>query len=870
MKRRSSRIRSIVFSLLLFVTACFSAAYSAFVVGGDLTSEKYGISEGLPAVCYNGSTYYTTIEKALENASAADTIYVIEGADATITRDCIVPANVTLCMPYGKDDSNNPIYHSYLAQSPTLAHESGTRVSRIKVSSGHTLTNYGTIIIGAIQNTGSGGNYYSGNATKSYTEIELQGNSVLYNYGTIQCYGYISAPSIGGGAKVVNGTTTYGGTAYAGKIYAPFTVMEHRGGSIFTGMSSNDVGSMLVSAVAGGTTADLTCFPFLRFFVDCFLRVNFRLEYGSFLYGYAALEADGQTNTTTMDLFGNTNDYLFNLSSGSLLTGYFDSSTKINYLDFKGSFALRNMQLDLAIVKSGLTAKIKLSTASVLLPISYFYDITLSPFEDGTAATMDFSKQGIKLLPGAKLTVQPKVTLNASKVAVYKNSDFYPGGTYIATINVGTPYYPQKDDASFVINGTAKIAETGGTLSTSQSTGSLTISSANTLTSPEIVDTTDAKATVVAISLSYKKPTYANIGLTATGKQIERAASKENTTDWTYENSGERTLNVSDSYTSMAASSSSDVCWYNASDVKDRYNLAFNLGTVSCTNPNTITTIGELDGSVGVSPLVPDSDDYIFEGFYYSSDFSSGSALTINEDGKYVLNGTTACGYGAAGGTNTVTLYAKWSVATTEAQLIFQNFNSSGALESVGTYTITVGNSYDISTYSEFNEKRSRPTYYLYESGGTRRVVYKIDYTFTKWVVKDGTGTMVNTGNTFTAVKGQGYYYVVPEYTQAKQYAIYFTNSSHLGQNIITSFTIGGVSATSGSSPNYAYESSVLSIKTYGARYWTANAVITVGSGGTTVSSSKNTAGTFSKPLSFFSAYLPSLTTPITVVATRT
>ena len=463
------------------------SGFSLWNISGSL-SKSFSMDTFEP-VAYFGSRYFSSLDTALAEAQKdenANTIYIVPGANPTISYSHSISSNDTLVLPY-EDDFTNHTLTTVKPMSPYLAYKSGKCTSKVTITNKATLTNNGKIQIGAIQNSGSGGNPFNGNATEKYADRHLINGAALVNKGTIDCYGYISSEYDSTQKKTTGSFQNYG------TVNGLFTIVEHRGGSVYTGMSSSNVVGLLANAVLGGATADLTCFPFDRYFVDSLLNIDFTFYSGSKLFGLAVLHADEQDNSTTLPLIGTDDSCLFNLGSGTKIEGIYDKNDRICHLTTKGSWSLHSLNLNLTVKKSSVTGNISLSSSKVYLPRSYYYDFCLSAYDNGNLKTeVDISKQKVKLLPGSKLTINPNVKLIADSIAVYKNEFLYPNGEYIVTrsgkLNVGNSVpYPQKDDALLIDNGYLECNTFGGKAFTSSNKGYLKIKSANSLSSPEVV-----------------------------------------------------------------------------------------------------------------------------------------------------------------------------------------------------------------------------------------------------------------------------------------------------------------------------------------------------------------------------------------------
>lgn len=474
------------------------------------------------------TSYFTSLGGALDfayNSSGKDEIYVIPKTSKVSDNDAIVldskfaksgtytiKSNDSLILPYA-DETITTI----ISQHPSLAYESGTRLNYVKVNSGLTIVNNGTISIGGVQNSGNGGNHYNGNTTDKYSEIHLSGTSkIINNSGSfLNCYGYISGdytqPS-NDESPAVNLTFKSGSTCNL-----LFTIVEHRGGQRFLGMSNSDsnIKSMLVKAVAGGADAKLTCFVFNRYFVDNLLDVYFEFDENSVLKGNGCLFADGNHHSAVITLLGNDDGALIKFGTNSKIEGWYSKTDKKTNLITYGSIVLNHLALNLELEKSSMTAKINISSKDVLLPISHYFSITCKT-NSGSDNIVDTSSQGLKLLPGSSLLVEEGVALKVKNIAIYPNSFFYPDGinsievtkdTGANSRGVASIPYPIKEDAVLEIDGTLTASSLGGIYSKGQNANiSITTKS---VSSSELTDTKDAQVKIAfVITMNYKSAIY--------------------------------------------------------------------------------------------------------------------------------------------------------------------------------------------------------------------------------------------------------------------------------------------------------------------------------------------------------------------------
>ena len=94
----------------LFILFSSFIGYCAFFVETSFSySGNYGLSKKTnEPIAYNGTTKkeYTTLDRAIKDANEANenvTVFVIPGSRFTLTDDCTINKNVTLCLPFEGD-----------------------------------------------------------------------------------------------------------------------------------------------------------------------------------------------------------------------------------------------------------------------------------------------------------------------------------------------------------------------------------------------------------------------------------------------------------------------------------------------------------------------------------------------------------------------------------------------------------------------------------------------------------------------------------------------------------------------------------------------------------------------------------------------
>lgn len=475
--------RKIIVFFLIIASASFInlEGFSSWVIKGKaVANEDVALADKTSSASYccyidtnaSGNQYYT-IEKALDVATSGQTVYVIPGINPKITKNCTIKSGVTLSLPY-QDGVNydagigdGGLYStSTTTYDEAFLKESTYLKSKVTIDSNVTLTNNGTLNIGGIVSGNGGGQKLSSMTATDYAQLTLSDTAKIDSYGTINCFGYIdgnqASTSLDKGLHCYSGSTT--------KVV--FTVREHRGGSIFSGM--ND---------------DLKTSPFNRFYVSTIKNVNYCFDYNSTLNGFADLYANSNHNTTTINLIGTSSSNMIQLMSGSSFKGRFSSSNHVNNAGIYGSSTLNPLSLSVA----GAT----INTSTVYFPVSWYWNLSLNVAPNTTTATFSSTTQDIKLLPGATVAVGQGVTWNAKNIAVY--NAFTDIGTGASTYQSdGT-----KNPAALTVNGSINATGLAGNVAAGSSGATISYSQ-DTLTTYELSGTNGSNLSTSVFYSDYK------------------------------------------------------------------------------------------------------------------------------------------------------------------------------------------------------------------------------------------------------------------------------------------------------------------------------------------------------------------------------
>ncbi len=404
----------------------------------------------------SAKTHYGTILDALNTTySTSTTVVALQGFTNgnktytagvnyhhTIDEDCTVASNVTLLIPYGTDFSGyyNASSREYsptliatqssttggdtYVEDPRSAYKQGDTYLKnvITVKAEKTLTNNGSIIIPGIVTGGTGGEEFSSVTFSDHSRINLESNARIESAdgaASIICHGYIDKK--GEGAKVLMSK---------GNIDMILSIVEHKGGTAFSGVIMNYQAS-----------------PFNRFYVES-VTADLVVCEGATATALIDLYISGHQKTE-VDLFGTTSKSFIQFdpdAKKSQATMRYDPAADQNELILEGDISVNKLLVD--------TNYGTISTEKVFLPLSHYWSIDFCQYNAAlgyadSSCTVNAEGQDIKILPGCTVTIGENVTFSGKNIAVY------PANANIPTV-INNSYYAKAD-------GTA-VAQTAGVL----------------------------------------------------------------------------------------------------------------------------------------------------------------------------------------------------------------------------------------------------------------------------------------------------------------------------------------------------------------------------------------------------------------------
>ncbi len=401
--------------------------------------------------------YFTSIDKALEVASkrdAKDQIFLKPTKSfsgdkfkkAVVEQNHVLNENDVFTLPWDADehwdgrqkdtdwpnttDDNN---HKTFSDWEEGFVEKYLQ-SELVLKSGVSIENRGTIRIGGV--VGIEGSAVSGGTTGNYTQITMESNSCIENYGNIECMGYIKEAEANNNGSFIK---SYPGS----RIYEPFVVYNFNGGSNTKALYDKKITPFSVYDMPN-------------------IRPKITFFSGSELLGYCDLYAGKQHNLTTTRIFGNCNALLNMTGANSKIEtkhnpedprytiGYKDDGTVSDprggktSLDVFGGADFGSLKLSI----DALGLSVVIDTSPFFFPISWKYDINL--FDGLYTAT-----HPLKFMFGSSLNVSKGASLlQKTDIIFYQYS--------AENAFSGDFFYPSvKENAQCIING-AYLVLSGG------------------------------------------------------------------------------------------------------------------------------------------------------------------------------------------------------------------------------------------------------------------------------------------------------------------------------------------------------------------------------------------------------------------------
>lgn len=380
----------------------------------DLENSNYvsytynNVAINIKLVAYNGSTYYGTVDKALQDAASGQVVVRpdITGKVAITTPNLEIKSGVELVLPYTGDNGLvTSIGDGTGTLNGGLGLDSLVLHTKLIIKQGVTLTNRGTITITGEITGGAGGKGMAGNTAGRYAKIVLEQDAHINSYGTINCFGFIDELGLNNGSSV---------EVYGGSVHMPFVIHDFKGGSY------------MYACKNGGYM------PFSQWELRSVIS-EITYHYGSNLIAHAnlyatsdnwleALMGKSKVHHTTGNFIG-TNGYFIDIAEkGSITCKYNVSETDaennpdhekiydgITQIDFYGGATVSALSLKIV----GNTIK----TSDYCFPLTWRQSLSFNATENGSNYTIN---NKYKMLPGSQVVVGKGANVAIDELLIYE------------------------------------------------------------------------------------------------------------------------------------------------------------------------------------------------------------------------------------------------------------------------------------------------------------------------------------------------------------------------------------------------------------------------------------------------------------------
>ena len=234
-----------VFAGTILTLLNLPVSYSDFVVDNGFFNSNILVEPYL-AVAFIDDLYFPTLSDAINYAyqdEASNTIYAVAKLkNILINKDCVLSANDTLIIPYEGTTYENPkrtvMLDTFSDSTDELIKEN--LKTEVLIKENVKFINYGTVFVGGEIGTGTNETSYrqrpTGQTAGKYSQITMENNSSIENYGNLTCYGYIKNTAKENSTQVNN---------YAGSnTYLPIVVYDYQGGT-YTGCAAQISGQYI-------------------------------------------------------------------------------------------------------------------------------------------------------------------------------------------------------------------------------------------------------------------------------------------------------------------------------------------------------------------------------------------------------------------------------------------------------------------------------------------------------------------------------------------------------------------------------------------------------------------------------------------------
>ncbi len=455
---KKANIRKPIFALSLTTLLSVALGYGEWVI---IASKDLGKSPVVneKKVCYIGDTYYTTVEAALtaaESNPGTDTIYVIPGADPTLSvnpvtgkNTFLLSSNDKMIVAFYSDVDKKTVYVN--SKTGINTNQSSITIKNtLTIGSGVTFNVEGTLETSGRLNAGDGGQAYAGNTYGDCTRILLDANAKIACSGTINCYGYIEETTTDNGSSLE--------MASGSSLYMPFIIRDFRGGTTSSAIQSGRKG----------------CFLFNQYELKN-LSVRTILDHGAKLFAWGNLNMQG-IRTLDLNMVGPSNSFLFQTTDSNyskIMYYHIPDSNENNGNLLKGKSEIAfvgGVNFNSLSIKLGET----INSSDYYFPFCFYFSFKfLNP--DGKDSSSFSIPHKAKIMTGCDFEIGENCNVTIGDMVIYNvyNDD---------NQNIGGTKYPSLEPAMFWNKGTINATNFAGCVIND---GTVNISGSKTITSYE-------------------------------------------------------------------------------------------------------------------------------------------------------------------------------------------------------------------------------------------------------------------------------------------------------------------------------------------------------------------------------------------------
>lgn len=382
----------------------------------------YKTSIDIYAVATIGSTYYGTVEAAIEAAVSGNNIYLIVGRNPVLRSNSTIKSGVTLNLVY----ENNKFNDNRKYDGTTFADydEINNLKNTLTISDKIVLTNNGAIKIDG--EVGKKNTTYAGQTSGLYTQIKMESKAIINSYSSIYCLGYIKEVSSNNGSKV---------NINQGTISAPFVIYDYKGGTISSCLNSDGICPFKIYDIPN---------------VQPEIKISYGAQYELLVDLYANKMHINQSGIYAVG--SDSQKSLFVITSGYV-------TIKYHYIDNSYDTSTMDIYVNGNCNTGGLSISIltyTINTANYYCPIPHKFKININ-----SGGVVNINTK-LEFMPGTELIVNKGASLNINEKTIFYN-DYtesadtkYKYSTYVGSV---------KAAAKLLINGNCNInAEFSGTI----------------------------------------------------------------------------------------------------------------------------------------------------------------------------------------------------------------------------------------------------------------------------------------------------------------------------------------------------------------------------------------------------------------------